>query len=150
MRTIRKTVIAVVGALALAGSFSLPAAASTSVVNHYIQSDDNGRLIASDDGGAGDVVLANTGDNFVVIASKSSGGHTYYEYEDTDTGLCLQATVGDTFMAEGGCAGVTRQFWFWNSEVLVNLAFGSKAHVDGSAVALGSGSGAAYDWTVGS
>jgi hypothetical protein len=149
MRTIRKIVIAAIGAAALVGSLSLPAAASTSVVNHYIQSDYNGLLIASDGGGPGNVGLRITGDNFVVIASESSGGHTYYEYEDTDTGLCLQATVGDTFMAEGNCAGVSRQFWFWNSKVIVNLAFGSKAHVDGSAVALGFGSGSAYDWTIG-
>jgi hypothetical protein len=147
MRAIRKTVIAAIGAAALVGSFSLPAAASTSVVDHYIKSDDNGLLIAG--GGPGDVVLSNTGDIFVVLTSESSSGHTYYEYEDTDTGLCLQATVGDTFMAEGNCAGVSRQFWFWNSKVIVNLAFGSKAHVDGSAVALGFGSGSAYDWTIG-
>jgi hypothetical protein len=151
MRTIRKAVIAAIGAVALAGSFGLPAAASTSrVVNHFIQSDYNGLLVTSNGGSSGNVVLTSLGDNFVVIASNSSGGHTYFEYKDTDTGLCLQATVGDTFMAEGGCAGVTRQFWFWNSHVIVNLAFGSKAHVAGSAVALGSGSGATYDWTIGS
>jgi hypothetical protein len=38
--------------------------------------------------------------------------------------------------------------WFWNSHVLENLYFGTKAYTDGTSVRLGSGSGTLYDWSL--
>jgi hypothetical protein len=142
-------IAALAGAAALAvgwGAVSIPAARAATDL--YIESDSENLLITSDGGNA--VVLANLADTFVVIASKSSGGHTYREYQDTVTGLCLQADSADTFAAEGDCIGNARQFWWYdNAKLLVNLNFGTDACADGAAVSLSTGTGASCDWTIG-
>jgi hypothetical protein len=167
MKISSRTFVAVIGAVALLGALSLPTAASATVTGHGAKASPlidedffigwNGAVPGAGISatGAGDVLLSGASDVFENIAQESYDGHTYYEYKDVvnpdngpGTGLCLQATVGDTFMAEGGCEQVTRQFWFYNGMVLVNRAFGSKAKADGTQVSLGFGTGADYQWSI--
>jgi hypothetical protein len=147
--------VAAIGMVALAGALALPATASAAVTSHaggaspqlyhdfFILNNSNGKGIF---GLNGNVYLGSAA-KMENIDEDTVDGHVYYEYEDLTTGNCLQANVGDSFMTEGICAGVSRQFWFWNSKVITNLAFGSKAYAAGD-VALGFGSGDAYAWTI--
>jgi hypothetical protein len=162
MKFIRRTIIGI-SAVALTGALGLPATASAAVASHagaarallggdyQIASDDGGDTIYAT--GAGDVLLgaayAGEDDEMQTKAQETYDGHVYYEYEDLNTGLCLQANVSDTFMAEGGCAQVSRQFWFWNGQVLVNRAFNSKACADLPYVDLNiNGSGLICEWGI--
>jgi hypothetical protein len=147
MRTIHKTMLATIGTVALAASFSLPASAAT---DHYIQNDSSGEDIWYANG---TLALSGQHDTLFYV------GHTdgvYYQYVDAeDTSLCLQANTADTVMTVGGCdAGSTRQFWWYdNSKLLINQAFGTDAWADGSQVGLISGAcssaPAVCDWRVG-
>lgn len=157
LRNIRRAILAGIGVAALAGALCTPATASAATASVsagpctltgiYNYAGNGVEELSSS--GVGNVTLSAAGsDPFYNCYQTTSGGHTYYEYVDGDTGNCLQATVGDTYMAEGGCAQNSRQFWFWNSHVLENLYFGTKAYTDGTSVKLGSGSGTLYDWSL--
>lgn len=105
--------------------------------------------------GTGDVTLAPSGfgDWFTIGRQQVYyvTGKTFSQYVDTSTGLCIQATTTDTMMAEGDCSSsptTTRQYWFWNGQVFVNLAFQTKAHPDDDAVAMGTGGGVDYYWDI--
>lgn len=159
MRITRRKLAAVIGSATLGGMLCLSATASAAITSHAGAATpdlDQTFIICSDQDqcinapGAGDVHLGGY-DVFENISQITTpDGHTYYEYQDVTqtTRLCLQASTNDTMMTAGSCAGVNRQYWFWNGTVLVNYAFQTKAWADGSLVALGTGSGPAYDWTV--
>jgi hypothetical protein len=156
MRIIRRTAVAVIGAVALAGALALPTTASAAATSRaggaspqlyrdfFILNHNGEGLYAVD----GDVYLG-VADRMENIDEDTVDGHVYYEYEDvSSTGFCLQANVGDAFMTDGRCVGASRQFWWWNGTVLTNLAFGSKAYASGDQADLGFESGDAYDWTI--
>jgi hypothetical protein len=136
------TVVAAIGAVALA----LPVTASAAVT-HTIENS-NGTYVYVNPNLSVQLVSAPNASTLQIVGTIKSGGHTYYEYQDVLTGYCIQATTNDSKMAAGGCIGSNRQYWFWNSHVLVNYAFATKAYASGSNVDLGTGSGSAYDWVI--
>jgi hypothetical protein len=155
-------IAAAIGSVALAGALTVPAAALASAATpnapraYRIQStSDRMEIAAPDVDGPGDVTLAPSGDGSWFTIGRQQvyyvTGKTFSQYVDTFTHLCLQATTTDTMMAEGDCSSsptTTRQYWFWNGQVFVNLAFQTKAYPDDGAVAMGTGGGVDYYWDI--
>jgi hypothetical protein len=158
--------IAVTGALGLAAA-AAPAGAAVAhpaapVIRHargiplttaiYTITSHSGKAIYVDPDPMSVILLAaSDATQFQIVGEKTSGGHTYYQYQDILTGLCIQATVNAEQMSAGYYSATsTRQFWFWNSMVLVNLAFQNKAYVEPPSINvwLGSGGGDPYYWSV--
>jgi hypothetical protein len=153
MSIARKLIVPALAAVALAmpaaalAAVTNQAGASSRVTTHTIVNS-NGKAIYVNPNDSVQLVTRGDASVLQIVGTISSGGHTYYEYQDVATGLCIQANTADTQMSAGGCTTSHRQYWFWNSHVLENLAFGTKAYASGSNVDLGTGSGSAYDWTV--
>ena len=147
MKKAHKTLIGAILTAGLCVSFSLPAAAS-STTPHYFQNYGSGLYIQSNPT-TGALSLGNQPRAFEIKASLDQGV-TWYEYVDGVTGLCLQANVADTAVAEGGCEQNARQFWYWSSTsgIITNNYFGSHIEAKGTSVDLGSGSTTPFTWNI--